>query len=287
MATSPVSDSLSLTKLAHERTGSWVRSRLRERISSARPSSRGPINPLVQKHYQSDEPMAGYFFSKFNVRERIVRRLSGFSPERLTAILERNMREHLVWLEVFGVLLGCVFAALFEGAHAFLALLPGIIELGRFAFTQSMLYYAAEEGTRWAIVNPPPPDPATTAELQAYEDELKAFIKSKVALGGLIDLVADGTLSGRLAKEVFDEMWKTGKQAPEIVEKKGLKQISDSGEIEGIVAKIVAENPGQVEQFRSGNEKVIGWFVGQVMKATQGKANPKLVNEVLRKALAG
>ncbi len=106
------------------------------------------------------------------------------------------------------------------------------------------------------------------------------------ALGGLIDLVADGTLSGRLAKEVFDEMWKTGKQAAEIVEEKGLKQISDSSEIEAIVAKIVAENAGQVEQFRSGNEKVIGWFVGQVMKATQGKANPKLVNEVLRKALA-
>jgi hypothetical protein len=83
-----------------------------------------PNNPLVRKHYQSDEPMASYFFSKFNVRERIVRRLSGFSPERLTEILERNMREHLVWLEVFGVLLGCVFAALFEGAHAFLALLP-------------------------------------------------------------------------------------------------------------------------------------------------------------------
>jgi uncharacterized membrane protein YheB (UPF0754 family) len=83
-----------------------------------------PNNPLVRKHYQSDEPMASYFFSKFNVRERIVRRLSGFSPERLTEILERNMREHLVWLEVFGVLLGCVFAALFEGAHTFLAQLP-------------------------------------------------------------------------------------------------------------------------------------------------------------------
>ena len=106
-------------------------------------------------------------------------------------------------------------------------------------------------------------------------------------LGGLVDLAADGTLSGRLAKEVFEEMWKTGKQAAEIVEEKGLKQISDSGEIEAIVTKIVAENAGQVEQFRSGNEKVLGWFVGQVMKATQGKANPKLVNEVLRKALAG
>ncbi|MDJ0943189.1 MAG: Asp-tRNA(Asn)/Glu-tRNA(Gln) amidotransferase subunit GatB [Kiloniellales bacterium] len=117
--------------------------------------------------------------------------------------------------------------------------------------------------------------------------ELSRSPVDAAALGRLIDLIADGTLSGRLAKDVFDEMWKTGKQASEVVEQKGLKQISDSGEIEAIVAKIVSENPGQVEQFRSGNEKVIGWFVGQVMKATQGKANPKLVNEVLRRALAG
>ena len=116
--------------------------------------------------------------------------------------------------------------------------------------------------------------------------ELGASPVDAAMLGGLIDLVGDGTLSGRLAKEVFEEMWKTGKQAAEIVEEKGLKQISDSGEIEGIVAGIIAENAGQVEQFRSGNEKVLGWFVGQVMKATQGKANPKLVNEVLRKALS-
>ena len=105
------------------------------------------------------------------------------------------------------------------------------------------------------------------------------------ALGGLLDVIADGTISGRMAKEVFDAMWESGKSAAAIVEERGLKQISDSGEIEAIVEKIVADNPGQVEQFRSGNEKVIGWFVGQVMKATQGKANPKLVNELLRKVL--
>ena len=104
-------------------------------------------------------------------------------------------------------------------------------------------------------------------------------------LGGLLDLIADDTISGRIAKDVFEAMWETGKSAADIVEERGLKQISDSGEIEAIVAQIVADNPGQVEQFKSGNEKVIGWFVGQVMKATQGKANPKLVNELLRKAL--
>ena len=104
-------------------------------------------------------------------------------------------------------------------------------------------------------------------------------------LGGLLDVIADGTISGRMAKEVFDAMWRSGKSAAAIVEERGLKQISDSGEIEGIIRKIVADNPGQVEQYKAGNEKVIGWFVGQVMKATQGKANPKLVNELLRKAL--
>ncbi len=105
-------------------------------------------------------------------------------------------------------------------------------------------------------------------------------------LGGLLDLIADKTISGRIAKDVFDEMWASGKAAAEIVEQKGLKQISDSGAIEGFVDEIIAGNPAQVEQFKSGNEKIIGWFVGQVMKASQGKANPGLVNQILRKKLS-
>ena len=105
------------------------------------------------------------------------------------------------------------------------------------------------------------------------------------ALGGLLDLLADDTISGRIAKEVFEAMWESGKGAAEIVEERGLKQITDSGEIEAIVRRIVEDNPGQVEQYRGGNEKLIGWFVGQVMKQSQGKANPKLVNELLRKLL--
>jgi len=104
-------------------------------------------------------------------------------------------------------------------------------------------------------------------------------------LGGLLDLVADGTISGRIAKEVFEAMWETGRSAADIVEQKGLKQISDEGAIAAIVNRLVADNPEQAEQFRAGNEKVIGWFVGQVMKATQGKANPGVVNQLLREKL--
>lgn len=104
-------------------------------------------------------------------------------------------------------------------------------------------------------------------------------------LGGLLDLIADGTISGRIAKEVFEEMWDSGEEAGAIVEAKGLKQISDSSEIETLVDDIIANNPKQVEQFKGGNEKILGWFVGQVMKATQGKANPGMVNQVLRNKL--
>ena len=104
-------------------------------------------------------------------------------------------------------------------------------------------------------------------------------------LGGLIDLIEDKTISGRIAKEVFEEMWESGASATEIVAQKGLRQITDEGAIEAIVAQVIADNPGQVEQFKAGNEKLIGWFVGQVMKASQGKANPALVNQILKQKL--
>jgi aspartyl-tRNA(Asn)/glutamyl-tRNA(Gln) amidotransferase subunit B len=107
------------------------------------------------------------------------------------------------------------------------------------------------------------------------------------ALSGLLGLMADDTISGRIAREVFDEMFETGKEARQIVEEKGLKQITDAGAIEAAVDAVIAGNPDQVADFQGGNEKTIGWFVGQVMKATGGKANPKIVNELLRKKLAG
>jgi aspartyl-tRNA(Asn)/glutamyl-tRNA(Gln) amidotransferase subunit B len=103
-------------------------------------------------------------------------------------------------------------------------------------------------------------------------------------LGRLIDLIQDGTISGRIAKDVFSEMFETGSDPAAIVEQKGVKQISDAGAIEQIAAEIIAANPDQVKKLQN-NPKVFGWFVGQVMKATQGQANPKLVNEVLKKQL--
>jgi len=109
---------------------------------------------------------------------------------------------------------------------------------------------------------------------------------SAQALGELLGLMADDTISGRIAKDVFEEIFETGKSAKEIVKDKGLEQITDIGEIEDAVEAVIAGNPDQVADFRGGNEKAIGWFVGQVMKATGGKANPKLVNELLRKKLA-
>ncbi|HLI14264.1 MAG TPA: Asp-tRNA(Asn)/Glu-tRNA(Gln) amidotransferase subunit GatB [Alphaproteobacteria bacterium] len=107
------------------------------------------------------------------------------------------------------------------------------------------------------------------------------------ALGELLDLVADDTISGRIAKDVFDEMLLTGKGAGEIVKTKRLIQITDTGAIEAVIDKVIADNPGQVAQFKGGKQGVVGWLVGQVMKATGGKANPKLVNELLRKKLEG
>ena len=103
--------------------------------------------------------------------------------------------------------------------------------------------------------------------------------------GGLIDMIADDTISGRIAKDVFAEMFETGKDADTIVAENGLTQITDTGELASIVDRVLAANPEQVEQLRAGQGKVMGWLVGQVMKATQGKANPKLVNELLRKKL--
>ena len=104
-------------------------------------------------------------------------------------------------------------------------------------------------------------------------------------LGGLLQRIEDGTLSGKLAKQVFEAMWKGEGTADEIIEQQGLKQISDAGAIAGIIKEVLDNNPKQLEQYRGGQEKLFGFFVGQVMKATQGKANPKQVNELLRKLL--
>ena len=102
------------------------------------------------------------------------------------------------------------------------------------------------------------------------------------ALGELIDLIADGTISGRIAKDIFAEMFKTGKDAATIVNEKGLRQVSDTGEIEGFVDAVLAANHDKVVEYKAGKEKLFGFFVGQVMKRSQGKANPQIVNQMLR-----
>ncbi|MEJ2478834.1 MAG: Asp-tRNA(Asn)/Glu-tRNA(Gln) amidotransferase subunit GatB [Acidihalobacter sp.] len=106
-------------------------------------------------------------------------------------------------------------------------------------------------------------------------------------LGGLLARIEDNTISGKIAKEVFEAMWAGEGDADAVIEARGLKQITDSSAIEAIIDEIIAANPAQVEQYRGGKDKLFGFFVGQAMKATQGKANPKQLNELLKQKLAG
>ena len=108
---------------------------------------------------------------------------------------------------------------------------------------------------------------------------------STAAVAGLLDRIKDNTISGKIAKEVFEAMWAGEGTADEIIEAKGLKQITDSSAIEAIVDKVIEANPGQVAEYKAGKDKLIGFFVGQVMKETGGKANPGQVNQVLKQKL--
>jgi aspartyl-tRNA(Asn)/glutamyl-tRNA(Gln) amidotransferase subunit B len=107
------------------------------------------------------------------------------------------------------------------------------------------------------------------------------------ALAGLLRRIGDGTISGKLAKEVFEAMWSARLEADAVIEAKGLRQITDAGAIEKAIAEAMAASPGQLADYRAGKDKLFGYFVGQVMKATGGKANPAQVNELLKKMLAG
>jgi aspartyl-tRNA(Asn)/glutamyl-tRNA(Gln) amidotransferase subunit B len=106
-------------------------------------------------------------------------------------------------------------------------------------------------------------------------------------LAGLLLRIVDETISGKIAKEVFEQMWAEGKDADAIIEAKGLKQITDSGAIETVIDAVMAANPKQLADYRSGKDKLFGFFVGQVMKVTAGKANPAQVNDLLKRKLAG
>ena len=117
--------------------------------------------------------------------------------------------------------------------------------------------------------------------------EIGASPIGAAGLLGLLRRIEDETISGKIAKEVFEAMWNGEGEADAVIEARGLRQITDTGSVEAVIREVIAANPQQLEQYRSGKDKLFGFFVGQVMKATGGKANPALVNELLKKLLAG
>jgi aspartyl-tRNA(Asn)/glutamyl-tRNA(Gln) amidotransferase subunit B len=147
-----------------------------------------------------------------------------------------------------------------------------ITEFGQLLFAKSAANWVMGEVTR------------------ALNEEGKGIAECPVIparLAELLELIENGTISNKIAKTVFDEMYRSGKSPAAIVEEQGLVQVSDTGEIEKIIDDIMAANAGQVEEFRGGKEKVFGFFVGQVMRASKGKANPAVVNELLLSKLKG
>jgi aspartyl-tRNA(Asn)/glutamyl-tRNA(Gln) amidotransferase subunit B len=130
------------------------------------------------------------------------------------------------------------------------------------------------------------------AEVMAVLNELSMGITEYAAkmmpatqIAELLNFVEDGTITGKMAKDVYAAMVDTKKTAKQVIDEKGLKQVSDSGELEKVVDKVINDNPGEVEKYRSGKKNVIGFFVGQIMKETRGQANPKMVNDILTKKL--
>ncbi len=124
-----------------------------------------------------------------------------------------------------------------------------------------------------------------SAGLNQHGLDISASPVGAERLGALVKRIADQTISGKIAKQVFEFLWASESTADEVIEREGLMQISDSGELEKIIDQLMADNPAQVEQFRGGKSKVLGFFVGSIMKQTQGKANPQEVNKLLQEKL--
>jgi aspartyl-tRNA(Asn)/glutamyl-tRNA(Gln) amidotransferase subunit B len=115
---------------------------------------------------------------------------------------------------------------------------------------------------------------------------IEASPVSAQQLGAVLDLISSGTISGKIGKDLFEIVWTEGGDPAAIVEARGMKQVTDTGAIENAVDEIIAANPGKVEQVKA-KPSMLGWFVGQVMKAMGGKANPQAVNELLKRKLGG
>jgi aspartyl-tRNA(Asn)/glutamyl-tRNA(Gln) amidotransferase subunit B len=126
-----------------------------------------------------------------------------------------------------------------------------------------------------------------SAALNKENLEVGASRMTAARLAGLLARIADQTISGKLAKEVFEAMWSGGAEADAVIAERGLRQITDSAAIERVIDEVIGKNPGQLAEYRAGKDKLFGFFVGQVMKATGGKANPAQLNELLRRKLSG
>jgi aspartyl-tRNA(Asn)/glutamyl-tRNA(Gln) amidotransferase subunit B len=169
-------------------------------------------------------------------------------------------------------------------------------ELGLPAYDAEVLTASRElaEYFEACLTHQPQPKPVSNWVMgevtRALNEENRSITEAPVTpklLAELLQLIDKGTISGKIAKTVFEEMWRTGKAPATVVEEKGLVQVSDTGEIERIIDEIMAKEAGQVEEYRSGKDKLFGFFVGQVMRASKGKANPAVVNELLLKKLRG
>ena len=117
--------------------------------------------------------------------------------------------------------------------------------------------------------------------------EIDASPVDSTAFAGLLLRIEDNTISGKIAKQVLDDMWSGKGTADEVIEAEGLQQITDTGAIEAMIDEVIAANPSQVEQYRGGKDKLLGFFVGAVMKASKGKANPGQLNDILKEKLKG
>jgi aspartyl-tRNA(Asn)/glutamyl-tRNA(Gln) amidotransferase subunit B len=160
------------------------------------------------------------------------------------------------------------------------ALLAGNKPLGDYFETVAALCGDSRLSANWVLGD-------LSAHLNTSGLDVADCRVTPAGLAEMLGLVLDGTLSGKMAKDVFEAMAISGRDARSVVAEKGMGQISDVGELEAIVARIVAANPGPAEEFRQGRDRVLGFFVGQVMKETRGQANPQLVNELLQQHLRG
>jgi len=171
------------------------------------------------------------------------------------------------------------------------------IEFGLSPYDADVLSQTRELASWYeSLVAAHPADPKRCANWMANEllgrlkeagEEIENSPVSAESLAGLLDRIADNTISGKIAKDVLDAMMESGASADSIIEERGLKQVSDSGAIDAIIKEVMDANPEQVEGYRGGKDKLMGFFVGQVMKASRGQANPGVVNQRLKELLKG